>query len=65
MTQRPDTPDVKKLEAQLLAERQAYYDRVARRSNTGSAEREHSDDRNLEAFLQERLDRLLGTPPAR
>lgn len=65
MTQQPDTPDVKKLEAQLLAERQAYYDRVARRSTIGAAERQHSEDRNLDAFLQERLDRLLGTPPTR
>jgi len=63
MPKQPDTPDLKKLEAQLLAERQAYYDRVsAQRSTSAGREQEHSEDQNLDAYLQERLDRLLGTP---
>jgi hypothetical protein len=54
-----DLLDLKQLEAQLLAEREAYYDRVAaQRGNTNGARKETSED--LHAYLQERLQRLLG-----
>ena len=58
-----DLLDLKQLEAQLLAEREAYYDRVAaQRGNTNGARKETSED--LHAYLQERLQRLLGPPTA-
>ena len=64
MASERDLPDLKQLEAQLLAEREAYYDRVAaQRRSANGAQRETSE--NLHAFLQERLQRLLGTPPPR
>lgn len=56
-----DFLDLKQLEAQLLAEREAYYDRVAaQRGNANGGRKETSED--LHAFLQERLQRLLGPP---
>jgi hypothetical protein len=56
-----DLLDLKQLEAQLLAEREAYYDRVAaHRGNASGARKETSEE--LQAFLQERLQRLLGPP---
>ena len=56
-----DLLDLKQLEAQLLAEREAYYERVAaQRGNTNGGRKETSED--LHAFLQERLQRLLGPP---
>jgi hypothetical protein len=62
MASERDLPDLKQLEAQLLAEREAYYDRVAaQRGNINGLQKETSED--LHAFLQERLQRLLGTPP--
>ena len=61
-----ELPDLKRLEAQLLAERQAYYDRVAaKRSDIHEALQELSEDQGLHTFLQDRLERLLGTPPPR
>lgn len=62
MASERDLLDLKQLEAQLLAERQAYYDRVAaQRGSANGAKKETSED--LHAFLQERLQRLLGPPP--
>lgn len=61
MASERDLPDLKRLEAQLLAEREAYYDRVAaQRGNINGVQKETSED--LHAFLQERLQRLLGLP---
>jgi hypothetical protein len=64
MASERELPDLKRLEAQLLAEREAYYDRVAaQRGNINGVQKETSED--LHAFLQERLQRLLGTQPPR
>lgn len=63
MASEPEVADLKKLEAQLLTERQAYYDRIA--AQRRHAHHDLSDERNLEAFLQDRIERLLGTPPTR
>lgn len=66
MTTEPEFPDLNQLEAKLLAERQAYYDRiVARRDAVDSVLAELSeDDNSVDAFLRERLQRLLGAPTA-
>lgn len=61
MASERDLLDLKQLEAQLLAEREAYYDRVAaQRGTANGGQKETSED--LHAFLQERLQRLLGPP---
>lgn len=64
MASERDLPDLKQLEAHLLAEREAYYDRVAaQRGSINGVQKETSEE--LHAFLQERLQRLLGTPTPR
>jgi len=66
MASAPSFPDLKQLEAQLLAERQAYYDRVAaQRGNIDAVLQELAEEQGLHAFLQERIERLLGTLPTR
>lgn len=65
MATEPEFPDLSQLEAQLLAERQAYYDRIgARRDTIDSIVLELSEDHSVHAFLRERLQGLLGAPGA-
>ncbi|MBX9589895.1 MAG: hypothetical protein K2X43_11355 [Hyphomonadaceae bacterium] len=62
----PSCRDLKQLEAQLLAERQAYYGRAAvQRRTIRSVLQELSQEQSLHASLQERLERLLNPPPTR
>lgn len=65
MTTEPELPDLDKLEARLLAERQAYYDRVAaQRSSAGGDDQDPTSEQGLDEVMQERLQRLLGPGPA-